>query len=64
MLLGAGADVNRATTDDGSTALWIASQESYPEVVRLLLGAGADVNKATTDNGQTPLSIALCRRRP
>ena len=59
MLLGAGADVNKARTDNGATPLFAASQEGHTKVVEMLLGAGADVNKATTDTGATPLYIAL-----
>ena len=51
-------DVNKATTDDGSTALIIASQNGHADVVSLLLGKeGVDVNQATND-GRTPLYIA------
>ena len=58
MLLGAGADVNKAKTDDGATPLLVASENDRTEVVKILLGARADVNKATTENGVTPLFAA------
>ena len=56
-LLGGGADVNQATTDDGSTPLYIASQNGHLEVVKELLGGGADVNQARTDDTTTPLRM-------
>ena len=58
MLLGAGADVNKAKTNNGQTPLFTASWHRHAEVVEMLLGAGADVDKATTDVGATPLLAA------
>jgi hypothetical protein len=58
LLLGAGASVDLATTDDGSTPLYIACRGGHVECTRLLLDAGASVDLATTDNGETPLYIA------
>ncbi|MCP4370086.1 MAG: hypothetical protein GY797_18520 [Deltaproteobacteria bacterium] len=49
--------MNKARTNPGVTPLWIASQNCYSEVVRLLLEANADVNK-THVNGASPLHIA------
>lgn len=43
-LLDAGADVNEKF-DDGTTALSIASDRGYVDIVKLLLERGADVNK-------------------
>ena len=57
-LLGRGAYVNRATTDDGTTPLFIACQDGHGSIVEALLGRGADVNRAKTDDGATPLYIA------
>ena len=57
-LLGRGADVNQAKTDDGATPLIIACQKGHGNIVEALLGRGADVNQATTDTGATPLYIA------
>jgi len=57
-VVAAGADVNQATTSDGTTVLYIASEEGHVDVVRTLLAAGADVNQATTDDGTTPLYMA------
>jgi len=47
-LLQSGADHNLKTTDDGQTALHIASQDESLEIVRNLIDAGSDMN--TTDN--------------
>ena len=41
----------------GRAALFIACQEDYPEIARLLLEAGAAIDQAK-NNGATPLSIA------
>ena len=57
-LLKAGADVNTARTDDGSTPLYIAAQNCHEGVVEQLLEAGADVDQAKTDDGATPLIVA------
>jgi ankyrin repeat protein len=54
-LLAAGADVNAKASI--GTALTIASQQGWPEVVRALLAAGADVN-AKAFNGETAMSLA------
>ena len=76
-LLGAGADVNAASTG-GSTALHFAVQQADVPIARLLLAAGADVHAAMTVrqmdqftlglvetfDGQTPLWLAIsnCRK--
>ena len=57
-LLGRGADVNQARTDDGTTPLYIACQKGHGSIVEALLGRGADVNQAKTDDGTTPALIA------
>ncbi|OQA34961.1 MAG: Ankyrin repeats (3 copies) [Betaproteobacteria bacterium ADurb.Bin341] len=54
------ADVN-AASDNGTTALMVASSQGQAEIVRLLLGAGADPNKMR-DNGETALDMALKTR--
>jgi ankyrin repeat protein len=52
-----GVDVNQAM-NDGSTPLFIASQNRRSEVVSMLLAKqGVDVNQAMND-GATPLLIA------
>ena len=49
-------DVNKATTDNGTTPLLIACLNGHEEVVGLLLSnANIVVNQATTDDGTTPL---------
>ena len=58
-LVQAGADVNKATTTDGTTPLLTAAFQGHGDVVGQLVKAGADVNKAsTTANGATPLFYA------
>eukprot|EP00438_Fugacium_kawagutii_P025719 Skav210475 [mRNA] locus=scaffold737:562848:563033:- [translate_table: standard] len=49
-LLKARADVNQATTDDGTSPLHGAAQEGHREVVRLLLEAVSGKNQAA-DHG-------------
>ncbi|HLC18327.1 MAG TPA: ankyrin repeat domain-containing protein, partial [Thermodesulfobacteriota bacterium] len=56
-LLAKGADVNAKRSDDGATALYMASQEGHTEVVKELLAKGADVN-IKAGNGATALIIA------
>lgn len=56
-LIEKGEDVNIKNPTDGVTALWIASQNGYSEIVRLLLEKGAKVNIKTND-GTTALMIA------
>jgi ankyrin repeat protein len=54
-----GIDVNKAMTDDGTTALYIASELGHQSVVDSLLAVdGIEVNKARTDDGTTPLLVA------
>jgi ankyrin repeat protein len=57
-LISAGADVNKAATNDGATPLLAAVLQGHLAVVTKLIAAGADVDKATTDWGCTPLIIA------
>ena len=52
-----GVEVDRATTDDGTTPLRQAAFQRFPEVVKVLLQHGADVDKASLD-GDTPLHCA------
>lgn len=57
LLLGHGANVNAAMTDDGMTALMWAVQENHPPTASLLLEHGAIVD-ATKTNGMTALMLA------
>jgi hypothetical protein len=57
-LVRAGADMNKATKDDGMTALHGAVHRGQLAVVQYLVQQGADKNKATHD-GITPLLIAV-----
>ena len=65
MLLDLGADVNRATADDGRTPLFIAAARSDAWSVCKLLKAGAHVHPsimkprlATNGRGETPIFMA------
>ena len=49
--------VNQATTAEGITPLFIACQNGFVEVARLLLDKGGEINAATT-GGATPLLVA------
>jgi len=60
-LIAAGADVDKATTDDGRTPLFIAAQNGHLTVVTKLIAAGADVDKARVDIGATPLWAAAVK---
>ena len=57
-LLAASAAVNKATSDDGATPLFIAAEKGFLRVARVLLEAGAAVDQATTDDGTAPLFAA------
>ena len=50
ILIESGADVDKATTDDGTTPLYTACSKGHVDIVKLLLEGGADVDKATTDD--------------
>ena len=52
-------DTNKATTDNGTTPLFIACQKGHGEVVALLIKAGADTHKATTDDGNDSAVLLL-----
>ncbi|KAG8457834.1 hypothetical protein KFE25_005103 [Diacronema lutheri] len=56
-LLGAAADVNRATEEHGSTALMLASIGGHVECLRVLLGGGAAANQSKMQ-GVTALMLA------
>ena len=49
MLVGAGADVDKATTDTGATPAYAAAAMGHVECLQVVVGAGADVDKAKTD---------------
>ncbi len=51
-----GVSVNKSA-DDGTTPLFVASQEGHTELVSLLIESGASVNLARDDNA-SPLFIA------
>ena len=59
-LIAAGADVNKAWTNDGATPLYMAAWRGHDAVVARLIAAGAGANKANL-KGVTPLSIATER---
>jgi ankyrin repeat protein len=56
-ILHEGADPNASDTD-GSSALWIATNDNHIDSVQKLCGAGANVNLIDPDFGQTPLMSA------
>ena len=58
VLIKAGGNVNQATTTDGRTPLYEASQNGHLAIVKALLKAGGNVNQAETTNGCTPILIA------
>jgi ankyrin repeat protein len=49
--------VNQATTDTGSTPLYVASHNGHAAVVEVLLGKGASATAPMTNN-VTPLMVA------
>jgi ankyrin repeat protein len=57
-LISAGANVNYARPNDGTTSLIFAAQFGFVDVVRSLLAAGADPRTAR-HNGLTALGAAL-----
>ena len=57
LLLKDGADPNLAQ-GDGLTALHVAAEEGYLEIVELLLGAGAKIEAKTRIGEYTPLHLA------
>lgn len=60
LLVESGADVNariEVERDRGASALLIASQQGFEEIVKYLLESGADPNVVDAD-GDTPLSLA------
>ena len=50
----AGADVDKAKTDDGATPLLSATHNGHLPVVERLIKAGAEVNKATPSSPPEP----------
>ena len=58
MLLAHNADPNIAATADGTTPVYTAANNGYPELVTMLLMHNADPNQARTDDGETPLNAA------
>jgi ankyrin repeat protein len=56
-LIERGADVDKATTDDGQTPLLNACLSGHVEIVKTLLEGGAAIDQSTTD-GTTPLYVA------
>jgi len=60
MLLAARGDVNRPTTDDRSTPVYMAAQGNHAQVLKLLMKAKANVNGTLNrkQGGWTPLFVA------
>ena len=61
-LLANGAKVDHAG-NDGTTPLFMSSQNGHHEVTKALLANGAEVDLATKA-GVTPLSVTAARRPP
>ncbi len=57
-LLEAGADINQASTGDGTSPLLMAAFNGHYDLLLELLGRGADPRLAA-DNGATPLYVVL-----
>jgi len=57
LLLDNKADVNASRTNDGATPLYVAAQNGYTEVVKLLLDNKGYVN-TKTHHGKKPLDAA------
>ena len=57
LLIGAKADKDQPTTDDGSTPLHIAIEEGNLDIVHLLVEAGASMDVPRSD-GLAPLHMA------
>ena len=53
VLIQAGADVDKADSNDGATALMIASKKGHAAIVEALLQAGADVDKAANNGAHS-----------
>ena len=58
LLIEAGANQDKGTTDDGATPLYVAAEEGHLEVVRFLVESGANKDQGRTEPGATPLFIA------
>ena len=58
MLIKNGAVIDKATTIDGATPLFVACFKGHKEIVNILIQSGADVNKADKD-GNTALHWAI-----
>ena len=55
-LIEAGADLDKRSKDNGSTALHVAARYGHAEVVKILIGAGADIEKKEKGRDEiTPL---------
>ena len=63
ILIAAGADVN-AAADDGGTTLLLAAELGNPEMANLLLAAGARVNATRHSDGETVLMGAVRKPDP
>ena len=64
VLVGAGASINKGTTDQGATPLLCAAAHGRFEAVRFLVESRASIDQAKTDTGVTPLYIAAAFGTP
>ena len=52
------ADIDKATTDDGTTPAFMAAQEGHTDSLQVLVQAAADVTRCLDGNGWCPLLAA------
>jgi ankyrin repeat protein len=53
------ADVNVQRKSEGRTALYVASQKGYTDIVKALIAAKADVNAKVHKGGQTYTALKI-----
>jgi ankyrin repeat protein len=58
VLVQAKADVDKASTDDGTTPAFMAAMKGHVDVLQVLVQANADITKSMLSNGWSPLFVA------
>ncbi len=57
-------DIDYKTTNtEQYTALWLASQQGYVDIVKWLIDKGADINAIRQSDGCTALQTAICKEQ-